>query len=55
VQLSNIQPETTPGQLELFDFVDNDLVTESPALMKVVDQINRRFPKAISVAGTGFD
>jgi hypothetical protein len=24
-------------------------------LMKIVDQINRRFPKAISVAATGFD
>jgi DNA polymerase V len=23
--------------------------------MKAVDQINRRFPKAISVAATGFD
>jgi DNA polymerase V len=23
--------------------------------MKIVDQINRRFPKAISVAATGFD
>jgi DNA polymerase V len=23
--------------------------------MKVVDQINRRFPKAISIAATGFD
>lgn len=55
VQLSHIQPESSPGQLELFDFADNDLPTENRALMKAVDQINRRFPRAISVAATGFD
>jgi len=55
VQLSNIQPETTPGQLELFDFVDNGLPRENRPLMHVVDQINRRFPKAISVAASNFD
>jgi DNA polymerase V len=55
VQLSDIKPETTLGQLELFDFVDNGFPTENRSLMKVVDQINRRFPKAISVAATGFD
>ena len=53
VQLSNIKPESSPGQLELFDFVDNDLPTENRELMKVVDMINRKFPKAISVAATG--
>jgi len=41
--------------MELFDFADNGLPTESRSLMKVVDQINQRFPKAISVAATGFD
>ena len=51
VQLSHIQPETMPGQLELFDFVDNGL-QDNRQLMKVVDQINRRFPKAIFVAAT---
>ncbi len=55
VQLSDIKPETTLGQLELFDFVDNDFPTDNRSLMKVVDQINRRFPKAISIAATGFD
>ena len=55
VQLSHIQPESSPGQIELFDFADNGLPTESRPLMKAVDQINRRFPKAISVAATGFD
>jgi DNA polymerase V len=52
VQLSHIQPESSPGQLKLFDFADNGLPTENRLLMKAVDQINRRFPKAISVAAT---
>jgi len=55
VQLSHIQPESSPGQLELFDFADNALPTENRPLMKAIDQINRRFPKAITVAATGFD
>jgi DNA polymerase V len=55
VQLSHIQPKSAPGQLELFDFTDNGLPTENRSLMKAVDQINRRFPKAISIAATGFD
>ena len=55
VQLSRIQPESSPGQMELFDFSDNGLPMENRLLMKVVDQINRRFPKAISVAATGVD
>lgn len=55
IQLSDIQPESAPGQLELFDFVDSGLPQESPQLMKVIDQINRRFPKGIAVAATGFD
>jgi DNA polymerase V len=55
VQLSHIQPESSPGQMELFDFADGNLPTENRPLMKIVDRINRRFPKAISVAATGFD
>jgi DNA polymerase V len=55
VQLSHIQPESSPGQLELFEFADDSLSMENCPLMKAVDQINRRFPKAISVAATGFD
>jgi DNA polymerase V len=41
--------------MELFDFANNGLPADNRPLMKVVDQINRRFPKAISVAATGFD
>jgi DNA polymerase V len=55
VQLSDIKPEASPGQIELFDFVDNGLVVENRQLMQVVDQINRRFPKAIAVAATAMD
>lgn len=55
VQLSDIQPESSLGQIDLFDFADNGLAVESRLLMKTVDQINRRFPGGISVAATGFD
>jgi DNA polymerase V len=39
----------------LFDFVDVGFPMENRSLMKVVDQINRRFPKAISIEATGFN
>ena len=55
VQLSQISSESRPSQFELFDFSDNDLPTENRPLMAAVDQINRRFPKAISIAATGFE
>jgi len=55
VQLSHIQPETMPGQINLFEFADTNLSMENRPLMKTVDQINKRFPKAISLAATGFD
>jgi len=55
VQLSHIQPETMPGQINLFEFADTALTMDNRHLMKTVDQINRRFPKAISLAATGFD
>ncbi|CAA9891584.1 ImpB/mucB/samB family protein (fragment) [Candidatus Methylobacter favarea] len=55
MQLSHIQQESLPGQLELFEFADNGLSMENRPLMKAVDQINRRFPKAISGVATGFD
>ena len=54
VQLSHIQPESTPAQLELF-YLANNGHTESRRLMTAIDQINRRFPKAVSLAATGFD
>ncbi|MGZ8182308.1 MAG: Y-family DNA polymerase [Methylobacter sp.] len=53
VQLSHIQPETTPGQIDLFEIASNQ--HDGKQLMDTVDRINRRFPKAISLAATGFD
>jgi DNA polymerase V len=55
VQLSHIQSETLPGQIDLFDYTDTGLPTENRALMKAVDLINSRFPKAVSIASTGLD
>ncbi|MDD2762069.1 MAG: Y-family DNA polymerase, partial [Methylomonas sp.] len=55
VQLSAIQPATAPGQLDLFDLADSDLPAENRELMQAMDRINRRFPKAIALAATGFD
>ena len=55
VQLSDIQSESAPGQLDLFAFQDSSLPAENSPLMTAMDQINRRFPKKLSVAATGFD
>ncbi len=55
VQLSQLQSQSAPGQLELFDFVESGLPTENRPLMAAMDRINQRFPKAVSVAATGFD
>ena len=41
--------------MELFDFEDDDLPTENSALMVTIDKINKRFPKKIAIAATGFD
>jgi DNA polymerase V len=53
VQLSRIQPESMPGQFDLFDVTTTQ--ANGRQLMKTVDRINRRFPNAISLAATGFD
>jgi DNA polymerase V len=39
----------------VFDFSNHGVRIENVALMTTIDQINRRFPKAISIAATGFD
>lgn len=53
VQLTAIQPMNRPGQLDLFG--QTDCARESPALMSVMDQINERYPKSVTIAATGFD
>jgi DNA polymerase V len=55
VQLSHIQSDALPGQIDLFDDADTGLPIENSKLMKAVDQINRRFPKAVSIASAGLD
>ena len=55
VQLSYIQAKTSAGQLELFDFDNDELPAENSVLMATIDKINKRFPKKISIAATGFD
>jgi DNA polymerase V len=55
VQLSQIQAQTAPGQIDLFEFADNHLPQENRPLMQTVDQINRRFPKGIAIAATKID
>jgi DNA polymerase V len=55
VQLSQIQPASSPGQLELFDIVSKNQLNENRLLMQTVDQINRRFPKSIAVASVRFN
>lgn len=52
VQLSQIQPQTAPEQFDLFGANQSQ---ESPQLMQTLDQINRRFPKGISIASTQID
>lgn len=55
VQLSRIQAQTAPDQIDLFEFTDNQLPSENRPLMQTVDQINRRFPKGIAIAATKID
>jgi DNA polymerase V len=54
VQLDRIMPASMPGQMDLFDSAAF-AQAESGKLMQAVDRINRRFPKGIAVAATGFD
>nr|WP_087146103.1 Y-family DNA polymerase [Crenothrix polyspora] len=55
VQFGHIQPASIFAQSDLFDLVDNNITAENRPLMEVLDRINRRFPKAVSIAATGFD
>lgn len=53
--MSHIQSEALPGQIDLFDDNNTGLPTENRELMKAVDQINRRFPKSVSIASAELD
>ena len=55
MQLSHIQPAISFARNDLFDVLDNTLFGKSDQLMQAFDQINRRFPKSIAMAASGFD
>ena len=55
VQLGHIQPASTPNQVDLFSFSENNNFcsdSNGTALMATIDKINQRFPKGISVSTT---
>ncbi len=54
VQLSNIQSDSLPSQISLFDDID-DTPLKARHVMQVIDHINQRFPHAMSLAAVGFD
>lgn len=55
VQLSAIRPASSPSQFDLFDLSCESMPPDNAILMQTLDTINRRFPKAVSIASSGFD
>jgi DNA polymerase V len=56
VQLGAIRPAAQPSQLDLFELSSQPhSATNSATLMQTLDSINRRFPKALTIASSGFD
>ncbi len=54
IVLSAIQSDVTASQLDLF--VDKESgVMGSSELMVTLDQVNRKFPRSLKIAATGFD
>jgi DNA polymerase V len=54
IQLNQIQPTAMPGQMDLFETIPFGPI-DGGKLMQTVDNINRRYPKGISIAAAGFD
>ncbi len=52
VQLGHIEPESIPGQIDLFD-LGKDRNDNGQELMRVVDKINQRFPNTLFVSAHG--
>lgn len=52
VQLGHLQPESLPSQIDLFDLTESSCSSKNHDLMKTVDHINRKFPRAISMSTT---
>ncbi len=55
VQLSAIRPAASPSQFDLFDLSSEGTPPDNAILMRTLDTINRRFPKAVTIASSGFD
>lgn len=55
VQLSAIRPAASPSQFDLFDLSCEGTPPDNAFLMQTLDTINRRFPKAVTIASSGFD
>lgn len=55
VQLGHIQPEVTPGQVDLFESEAETRSGWGGSLMKTVDRVNRRFPDGLSMASSGVE
>jgi len=56
VQLGHIRAASIPGQIDLFQAAEFDHnKNNSDILMTTIDQINNRFPKAISLSATGIN
>ena len=55
VQLSAIRPATSPSQFDIFDLGCEGVPPDNAILMQTLDTINRRFPKAVTIASSGFD
>lgn len=55
VQLSAIRPAASPSQFDLFDLSCEGAPPDNAILMQTLDTINRRFPKAVTIASSGFD
>jgi DNA polymerase V len=54
IVLSAIQSEVTASQLDLFVEKDSGVMGSSE-LMVALDQVNRKFPRSLKIAATGFD
>ncbi len=55
VQLSQLEAETAPRQIDIFDMFTNTENLNSRRFIDTMDQINLRFPNSTALASRGFD
>lgn len=53
VQLGHIKPQSSPGQLDLFDITEILQQDKAQQVMQVMDRINQRYPHALHSAALG--